>query len=102
MRIFGALLCLVGLRSRPVEPSIIHLVDFATQPDIRFACDRTWSEPSWDTKKQRELPSGIYLAENGRTYAFDAEKVTCKWCKRRTVNRRLVEHRPVEREGSDR
>ena len=62
----------------------VHVVDYASQPDIQFRCDGQWSRPHPDNfrtdavKKERE--PGVYEASNGYLYTFDEEKATCKVC----------------------
>src|SRR5262245_23637060 len=59
--------------SRPVTPPV-HLVKYASQPDLQFACDGTWDTPSWKAFRQGYVsphPPGVYEADGGRLYTFD-------------------------------
>ena len=58
----------------------IHMVDYASQPDIRFRCDKTWDTPSWD---QLGKESGeVFQAKGGRFYTFTESKITCEKCRK--------------------
>jgi len=62
---------------------IVHLIEYASQPDIQFVCDKEWSTPSWPSDAWRKgivLPEGIYLADNKRRYTFEKSKTTCECC----------------------
>jgi hypothetical protein len=68
------------------DDAFIHMVDWSSQPDLLFRCDGAWSTPDW--KQSGEDPTklqylgGIYLADNGRRYTFDKDKITCPVCLR--------------------
>ncbi len=58
----------------------VHLIKWAGQPDLQFACDASWSTPAYGSA---ETPAeGVYLSDDEppRLYTFDAEKVTCSVC----------------------
>lgn len=55
----------------------VHMVDYASQPNIQYRCDSTWSTPDW---VQGEQPPGVFLADDGRLYTFTEEKITCGTC----------------------
>jgi hypothetical protein len=65
-----------------MEQVEIHLVLFASQPDIQFACDSSWSVPAWNKKEKPTLPNGCYWADDGRAYTFEKESTTCAECLR--------------------
>lgn len=56
----------------------ICLVNYASQPDIQFFCDDSWSIPAWNQPK--DLPQDIYLADNKSYYTFEFKHVTCTKC----------------------
>jgi hypothetical protein len=53
---------------------VVHLSDWAEQPDIRIACDQSYTQPAWKTPQNieriRNLPHGVYLADDDRLYTF--------------------------------
>ena len=55
----------------------VHMVDYASQPDLKFRCDGSWSTPDL---KSMVLPPGIYKAIDGRLYTFDEAKISCGVC----------------------
>jgi hypothetical protein len=63
----------------------IHYSDWASQPDIRIACDQSYTTPAWKTAEnahaQMDLPAEVYLADDGRLYTF-TQKPTCLDCLR--------------------
>lgn len=57
---------------------VVHLIAYASQPDIQFRCDGSWSTPRWgDASTETE---GVYLDDDGRLYTFDEALVTCPQC----------------------
>lgn len=58
-------------------PLVVHMVDYASQPDLLIRCDRSWTTPDL---KGPALPRYVYKAMNGRYYTFDDKYVTCKLC----------------------
>lgn len=63
---------------------IVHLCDFAQQPDIRIACDQSWTTPAIRFQRPEKAATGIkdvHKADDGRLYTFEAAKVTCPKCK---------------------
>jgi hypothetical protein len=66
----------------PTEP-VVHLCDWASQPDIRIKCSQTMTTPKWrSSETSAELLSpGIYKANNGDLYTFDRGLVTCPECR---------------------
>jgi hypothetical protein len=62
-------------RAKRLEP--VHLSDWAQQPDIRIACDQSYTTPKWN---QSVDGTGVYLTEDGRRYAFEREHATCPGC----------------------
>lgn len=62
---------------------IVHMVDYASQPNIQFRCDETWDTPSWDefNRDPKEFV-GVYKAHGGRFYTFEEDKITCPVCKK--------------------
>lgn len=60
-----------------VRDDIVHLCDWASQPDIRIKCTGAMTTPAWvDTKVSQD----VYRADNGDIYTFDRPKVTCPEC----------------------
>lgn len=57
----------------------VHLVEYASQPDLLILCDQTWTTPAWGDP-MTSAPS-VYRADDGRLYAFDRALVTCDRCK---------------------
>jgi hypothetical protein len=62
----------------------IHLSDWASQPDVRIACDQYYGTPAYrQTIEPSTLPEGVYELDDGRLYTFDDElngSVTCPAC----------------------
>lgn len=57
----------------------VHLCDWSSQPDIRIACDQSWTTPRiehFDTTGEK-----VFRAVGGRLYTFENEFVTCPKCK---------------------
>ena len=71
---------------------LVHHCDWASQPDIRIACDQSWTTPAWT---QPELPKNVYAADNGKLYAFAYEVVTCEEC-RQKIAKDLEEANRIE------
>lgn len=72
----------------PTQDALIHWSDYASQPNLRIACDQTWTTPLWGPKRPKcELPEGVYIAGGERLYSFDLERVTCPECKQRMTTR---------------
>lgn len=59
---------------------IIHLVQFASQPDIRRSCDGKWDTVAWSTVGKPPLPGECYWADDGWAYTFEKSLATCKMC----------------------
>lgn len=60
------------------ERRLIHRIGYASQPDIQFACDETWSTPKWGTP---ETPiTDVFVSDDDRLYTFDNNRVTCPKC----------------------
>lgn len=57
----------------------IHLVEYASQPDIQIKCTGDWDTPKWGT--MMKLPDGVHLSEKLEFYTFDKSNVTCDKCK---------------------
>lgn len=80
----------IAKNARPIEGREIvgkpvHSIMYAQQPTIQFACDKTWSEPSWLQKpgakeEKASLPKETYLADDGRLYSFNDDLITCRKC----------------------
>lgn len=57
---------------------LVYYCDWAQQPDIHLVgigLDE-WTTPNFLGHIDRELPEGVYKADNGKLYTFDKEKVT--------------------------
>lgn len=65
-----------GLTTKP-----IHLSDFASQPDIRIACDQSWTTPKWGSEESKwtGIPN-VHMADDDRLYTFRVALVTCEKC----------------------
>lgn len=55
----------------------VHMVDYASQPNLRIRCDLSWTTPDL---KSPSYPDGIYQAADGRLYTFDESKISCGLC----------------------
>lgn len=68
---------------RGVITEVIHWSDWASQPDIRIACDQTYTTPAWHTKEDPRGSTtgtpGVYRGDDGRLYTFEHEP-TCPGC----------------------
>jgi hypothetical protein len=62
---------------------IVHLCDWAVQPDIRIACTGVMTTPAWGEHQFAE--DHVYLADNEDLYTFDERLVTCPNCPKPTV-----------------
>lgn len=58
----------------------VHLVLYASQPNLLIECDESVTSPSW--KQERKIES-VFTTIEGRYYTFDRDKVTCEKCKNR-------------------
>lgn len=56
---------------------LIHLVDWASQPDIRIKCSQAMTTPAWTNTL---VEPDVYRADNGDVYTFTPSKVTCPAC----------------------
>jgi len=54
---------------------VVHLSDFAQQPDIRILCDQSYDNPDLT-----EPSPGVYGRYDLKLYTFDAFRVNCKEC----------------------
>lgn len=66
---------------------VVHMVDYASQPDLQIRCDQSWTTPAWDGfkpggVKKWGLPEGVYKTDDGRNYTFEEDKITCPKCKK--------------------
>jgi|ERR1700722_5925717 len=73
------------IEGREIVGKPVHSIMYAQQPTIQFACDKTWSEPSWLQKpgakeEKASLPKETYLADDGRLYSFNDDLITCRKC----------------------
>ena len=59
---------------------VVHYCSYASQPDIQISCDKSWTTPAWGPKNGKTTTPGVYLADDGRYYTFEKEKVTCLKC----------------------
>ena len=59
---------------------LIHICDYASQPDIRIFCTQTWTTPKWPIGDAETAVPGLYLADNGMYYSFDLQLANCKDC----------------------
>lgn len=63
---------------------LVHLSDYASQPDIRIFCSQRWTTPAWRTAENEAekdaLPPEVYLEGGKELYTFNKEKVTCPSC----------------------
>lgn len=57
--------------------TVVHLVNYASQPDLQIWCDSSWTTPAYG---KRHSAHGPYEAHDGRWYAFEWLKVTCPAC----------------------
>jgi hypothetical protein len=60
----------------PLTP-LVHLVNWASQPDLQLWCSGEMTTPKWGKKAEG---SGVFLAQNDQIYTFDKRKVTCRAC----------------------
>lgn len=59
----------------------VHLSDWAQQPDVRIACDQSWTTPAWGSEEETDTGTeGVYKADDGRLYTFDPARATCPAC----------------------
>lgn len=58
----------------------IHLVLYASQPDIQRACDSQWSTPAWKTEGKPPLPAQCYWSDDDWAYTFEKSLTTCPEC----------------------
>lgn len=58
---------------------VVHFSDYASQPDVRIACDQSWTTPAW--KRTRMVSANVYEADDGRFYTFDEGAITCVVCR---------------------
>jgi hypothetical protein len=65
-------------RTEEAMSEAIHMVDYASQPDIQFRCDESWSTPKWGHPPP--ISEGVYLADNDRVYTFEDARCTCQAC----------------------
>lgn len=61
---------------------MIHLVTYASQPDLLIECSQQWTTPVWGRRSE-----GVYEAASGQLYTFDRDRVTCSMCKLRRETR---------------
>jgi hypothetical protein len=64
----------------------VHLVGYASQPDIQYVCDETWDQPAWTSPENEALieelvGTEVHVGDKGRLYTFDKHLVTCEACK---------------------
>lgn len=66
---------------RKASESPVCSIQYASQPDLQFACDGVWSDPKWGPESETTTDvKGVYVADNDRLYTFDSESITCKAC----------------------
>lgn len=62
----------------------IHNCNYSAHNKLQILCDCSWDEPVWsspETEKEiASLPKGVHLADSGRLYTFDTNKVSCEEC----------------------
>jgi hypothetical protein len=63
----------------------VHLIAYASRPDIQYACDEKWDEPAWRNAHNAAaldaLGENIFLGDMGRLYTFEPALVTCPACR---------------------
>lgn len=57
----------------------IHLVTYASQPDVQIVCTQVWTQPAW---KDTTVSPGVFRADNGAVYTFTRSLATCPECLR--------------------
>ena len=57
-------------------PRLIHHCAWSQQSDVEFRCSGTMTSSAWGAHPGR----GVFLAENGDSFAFDASLVSCPAC----------------------
>jgi hypothetical protein len=70
---------------RTTKDTHVHRIGWASQPDLQFICDESWSTPKWGSpdEQKTDVP-GVHVADDDRLYTFDPKKVTCPLCKGKT------------------
>lgn len=63
---------------RKASDSPVHSIIYASQPDLQFRCDESWSTPKWG-ETNTDTP-GVFIADDDRLYTFDRDSVTCTTC----------------------
>lgn len=87
---------------------LIHMVIWASQPDLEFACALKFAQPAWETKDNlngaRTDAHDVFLADNNQHYVFTANNglVSCtecqdKWDEIRRKNERERQGRAREK-----
>jgi len=59
---------------------VIHLVLFASQPDIQRACDNHWDYPALYLNDGLPLPDDCFWASDWWAYTFDETLTNCPVC----------------------
>lgn len=81
----GSIMALPGVEGamarRKASEAPIHIIGYASQPDIQFICDEAWDTPKWGSDDDVYTDtSGVYVSDTDRLYTFDRTKVTCPAC----------------------
>jgi hypothetical protein len=58
---------------------LIHLCDYASQPDIHLVCTNTWTIPKW-CPDPNAPDTGVYESDEGLLYTFEKSLVSCPEC----------------------
>jgi hypothetical protein len=70
---------------RLAECGIVHFCDYASQPDIRIACDQKWTTPYLAPGEVRiDRFRRVFPGMDGRSYTFEKTRVTCPKCKEKS------------------
>ena len=62
-------------------PRPVHKISYASQPDVKFLCDESWSTPKWGSEEDKQTDDDdVHVADDDRHYTFEDTKVTCPEC----------------------
>ena len=65
--------------------ALVHWSDWAQQPDIRIACDQSYTTPKWGPRSGLTDVANVYEADDGRLYTFTGGMreglATCPRCR---------------------
>jgi hypothetical protein len=79
---------LAALAHEPTDGALVHYSDWASQPDVKIACDQSIDRADIEDPG---VAAGVYVREDGRLYAFELTLVTCPKCQStRSIQRRRL------------